>query len=73
MSAVISTEFQHRRAAQMAAENIGHLSHEAGFRQGYAVGKHDTVPHIQRALGVGVLVGVCIGIVMAFVAVGVVA
>ena len=64
MSAVLS-EFQHRRAAQIAAQDVAHVAQTEGFRQGYAVGKHDMVPHIQKALGVGVLVGTCIGIVMA--------
>jgi len=70
MSAVISTEFQHRRATQVAAQDIAHVAQMDGYRQGYAVGQHDLIPHIQQALGVGVLFGTCIGVVLAIVCAG---
>ena len=38
MSAVIRSEFQHRRAAQIAAQDVAHAAQTEGFRQGYAVG-----------------------------------
>lgn len=69
MNAAIATPFHVLRAVEVEARNISHLSHEDGFRQGYAVGKHDVQPHIQRALGIGVLLGTGFGVVLAIVAV----